>query len=154
MQLPNNVKQVRLFIGSVTYYRDMFPRRSHQLAPLTELTGKGHIVWMSHQIKAFEIMKAMMIRDCLLRYPDHNKPFEIYTDASDYQLGAVIMQDGRPVAYYSRKLTDAQKNYTTMEKELLSIYETFKEFRSMLLGAQIKIFTDHKNLTYTSQQII
>jgi hypothetical protein len=45
LQPTNNVKQVRLFLGSVTYYRDMFPRWSHQLAPLTELTGKGHIVW-------------------------------------------------------------------------------------------------------------
>jgi hypothetical protein len=150
MQPPDNVKQVRSFIGSVTYYSDMFPRRSHQLAPLAKLTCKGPIVWTDRQTKASEIMKAMMIQDCLLRYPDHNKPFQIYTDASNYQLGTVIMQDGRPVACYSRKLTNSQKNFTTMEKELLSIFKTFKEFCSMLLGAEIEIYTDHKNLTYSS----
>ena len=74
------------------------------MKPLTELTGKGSFVWTDPQQRALETMKSIMTADCLNTYPDYNLPFEIYTDASDYQLGAAIIQNGRPVAYWSRSL--------------------------------------------------
>ena len=83
-----------------------------------------------------------------MSYPDFNKPFEIHTDASHTQLGVVISQNNKPIAFYSRKLQPAQTQYTTTECELLSIVKTLKEFKNILLGQQIMVYTDHKNLTY------
>ena len=138
MKAPEDLKQLRSFLGMVTYYRDMWPRRSHVLAPLTELLGTKDYKWESKHEDAFKQMKALMARDTLLTYPDHNKVFRIETDASDYQLGGRIFQIHKDpktgkefeqdVAFYTRKLNSAQKNYSTIEKELLSIVEILKEF--------------------------
>ena len=127
----------------------MCRKRSEILAPLTRLTSKSvPFKWGKEEQKAFETIKMIMSKETLLTYPDFSKEFHIYTDASDLQLGAVIMQDGKPIAYYSRKLTDCQTRYTTTERELLAIVETLKEYRNILLGQKLVIHTDHKNLTH------
>ncbi len=82
-------------------------------------------------------MKRLISQDIMLAYPQFDKPFVIYTDASNEQLGAVIMQDERPIAYYSRKLIGAEKNYTTGEQEILSIVETLKSFKTSYMGIRL-----------------
>ncbi len=146
---PKTKRQLRHFLGMVNFYRDMWRRRSHLLAPLTGLVSpKAKWEWGEKQQSAFEEVKKTISQETLLNFPDFNKEFHIYTDASDYQLGAVIMQDNKPLAFYSRKLTPTQKRYTTGEQELLSIVETVKELRNILLGQQLIIHTDHKNILY------
>jgi hypothetical protein len=81
-----------------------------------------------------------------LAYPDYSKVFEIYTDASSNQLGAANTQDNRPIAFFSWKFSDTQRKYSITEIEQLAIVETLKEFKGMLWGQNLKVFTDHSNL--------
>ena len=157
---PKSVKDLRSFLGMVQYYRDLWARRSEMLAPLTSLVGEcGHTkvtrakktkkqAWHWDEIhqNAFDNVKATIARDVVLAYPDYSKEFEIYTDASSKQLGAVITQGNKPIAFFSRKLTETQQRYSVTEIELLAIVETLKEFKGMLWGQKLKVFTDHKNL--------
>jgi RNase H-like domain found in reverse transcriptase len=149
LQPPTTFKELCSFIDAVNFYRDMWPRRSHILSTLTELTGATHFHWEQQHQAAFKQMKKLLATDAMLvAYPDHNLPFDIYTNASDFQLGSVVMQNKCLVAYYTCKLNSAHGNYTVIEKELFSFVETFHKFCSMLLGAVITIYTDHCNLTY------
>ncbi len=120
-----------MFIGCINYYHDMWPSRAHILKLLTDqssLKKKAPIKWTDQMKKAFSNMCLPMTVDALAAYPNHNKLIDIYTDASNFQLGACIIQEGRPVAYFSPKMTKSQQNYTAMEKEMLSIVATLKEF--------------------------
>ena len=132
----------------VNYYRDMWIRRSHVLAPLAALTSKTtQWKWGPKEQESFDTMKRIIAKETMLAYPDFNKEFVIHTGASHEKLGAVISQDNQPIAFYSCKLKPEQTRYTTTERELLSIVETLKEFRNILLGHQVIVHTDHKNLT-------
>ena len=82
--------------------------------------------------KVFDAIKSVIGCEVLLAYPDFNAPFEIHNDASKLQIGAVVSQKGKPIAFYSRNMNGAQQNYTTTEKELFSIVATLKEFRDIL----------------------
>ena len=119
----------------------MFRKRSHILAPLTSQSGHKKLKWSTECQEAFDKAKAMLAKEAFLRYPDHNKPFHVYSDASDYQMGSVIMQEGKPVAFFSRKLNSAQRNYTTGEKDILSIVETLKEYRRCCSGVVNFMYT-------------
>ena len=149
IKAPKNKKELRHFLGLVNYYRDMWRKRSHLMSPLTGLVSeKRKWEWGDSQQKAFDELKRVISKETLLAFPDFNKEFHVYTDASDYQLGAVIMQENKPIAFYSRKLNQAQRNYTTGEQELLSIVETLKEFQNILFGQKLIIHTDHQNILY------
>ena len=148
MAAPKTRKQLRSFLDLVNHYRDLTQRQSKIIAPLTKLTSKNiSFKWTKTKQEAFDKIKMAVSKEIILNYPDFSQEFEIYTDASQTQLGAVIAQNGKPIAFYTRKLTSAQQKYTTTERELLAIVETLKEFRNILLGHRIVVFTDHKNLT-------
>jgi hypothetical protein len=121
------------------------------MAPLTSLTKIDKKLfkssWTDQHSKCFHEIKNMIAEDVLLTYPDPNKPFLIQTDASDLQLGAVIYQDSKPIAFFSRKLNGAQQRYPASDKEALCIQEVLQEYRNILYGAEIEIQTDHQNLT-------
>ena len=153
MEPPTNIKEICSFLTMVMHCRNMWPRHSHILAPLTSLLKVKEFCWGSEQQKALSEMKVLMATDAVLVYLDHNLGFDVKADASDHQLGTGIKQNQRPVAHHSWKLSAAQKNHTTVETELLSGLVMLRTVRLMLLGAKITVHTDHQNLTHKLSQV-
>ncbi|KAK7104926.1 hypothetical protein V1264_019564 [Littorina saxatilis] len=152
---PETKKQVRSFLGLAGYYREFIPNFAAITAPLSDMTRKGcpnRILWGPAQEKAYQTVRDLMSRDPVLRLPDTAKEFILRTDASDEGIGAMLMQEhgGKPfpVSYASKKLSGAEKNYSTMEKECLAIVWGIKKFELYLQGVKFVLQTDHKPLTY------
>ena len=111
MAPPQTVKQVKRFVGCINFYRRLINRRAHFLTPLTNLTRKSsEFLWTPECQDAFENIKKELSSATLLSYPNFKLPFVIHADASGTQLGGVISQNNRPIAFYSRKLNEYQKN--------------------------------------------
>jgi RNase H-like domain found in reverse transcriptase len=124
----------------------MWRKRSHLILPLAVLSSKSVLFkWTEQCQKSFEDITKIVAQEVLLNYPNFSISFDIFTDSSEKQLVAAIMQINRPIAFYSCKLNPAQCKYTTGEQELLSIVKTVKQYQNILLVYDIKVFTDHKN---------
>ena len=117
LTVPKTCKKLCQFIGMINLYLDMWQNRSELLPPLTSVTYKNvKYDWKDEHQKRFDAIKRVIGREVLLAYTDFNATFEIHTDASKLQIGAVISQNDKPIAFYSRKMNSAQQNYTTTDK--------------------------------------
>ena len=101
MDRTRNLKQMQSFLGAVKYYRGMWSKQAHILSPLSDESGKKTFHLTDEMDKAFIWMNAILSTDTLMAYLNHDKPFHIYTNASDYQIGAVFIQDEKPESYLS-----------------------------------------------------
>ncbi|OWZ14800.1 LOW QUALITY PROTEIN: Pol Polyprotein [Phytophthora megakarya] len=148
---PRNRREVRGFVGMANFYGDMIPRRAELLAPLTRLTSPTQTFqWTSTKNEAFETVKSALAKRVLLAFRSHGHPFHVFTDAFKLQLGAVITMDKKPLAYWSKKCNNAHTAYPANRLGLLSILLLLREYRSMLLGQELHLHTDHLNFTYST----
>jgi hypothetical protein len=127
-----NATELHMFIGCVSYYRDMGQSCLHVLKPLTDqpcLKKKTPIKWTDEIQQAFDKIRLFMAANALAAYPNHNKWFDIHTDASDFQLGACIIQEGRTVAYFLRKLTNYSKTMQPWKRKCFPLSQLSKVFK-------------------------
>ena len=119
-------------MGVINSYNYMWPRQVYTLAALTKLTSMNRkFKWTKVEQYNFDKIKRIVAHDTLSTYPYFNETFQIHTDASAFQLGVVIVQNGKPIVFYIIKLTDTQQRYTVTERKILSIVETLKNFRTI-----------------------
>ena len=150
---PTNVKAVRQFLGHAGFYRRFIQDFSKIAKPLYKLLEKdAKFEWDVECQQRFEELKAYLTTAPIVRAPNWQLPFEVMCDASDLAIEAVLGQreEGKPyvVFYASKTLNEAQRNYTTTEKELLAVVYALDKFRAYLIGLDIIIFTDHSALKY------
>lgn len=150
---PTKVSELRSFLGLANYYRKFIHNYSKKAAPLTELLKKEHNwQWDAGCQEAFEKLKVAVASEPVLRLPNFELPFEVHTDASDKAIGGVLVQEGHPVAFESRKLNDAERKYSAHEKEMTAVIHCLITWRVYLLGTKFLVLTDNVANTFFKVQ--
>ena len=153
-EFPENATGMLQFLGLANYFRKFIPDFSRLSAVLYHLIKKTVQFQKGEEAQlAFDAIKQLLMNPPLLAYPDPDKPYEVISDASLTGCGAVLVQEGRPIAYFSSRFSSAERNYTTGEQELLGIIKALKEWRCYLEGCNgLTLVTDHNPLTFFSKQ--
>ncbi|KAL0415947.1 UNVERIFIED_CONTAM: Transposon Tf2-12 polyprotein [Sesamum latifolium] len=143
-QPPSDVHDLHLFLGLANYYMRFVKSYSEIARPMTDLLKNMETWnWTPQYQESFDRLKRAMVTDPVLALSDMSKPFVVETDASDFALGGVLMKDGHPVAFESRKLKDVERRYSVHEKELLAVVHCLRLWRHFLLGSPFVIKTDN-----------
>lgn len=144
-QEPKTKKQLQRFLGLINYDRNFIKDLSPKLSKLYACLHKDKkFKWTDEESKIFKSIKENWTKDLYLIISDHNKSYTLETDASDTGLGAVLLQENQPVAYISRLLSKAEKNYSITEKEVLAALWAMEKLEYYLIGKNFVIYTDHK----------
>lgn len=151
---PRKIKQLRGFLGLTGFYRRFIAGYAVIAGPLTELLKKDVFAWSEGADGSFENLKKAMTTMPVLRLPDFDRPFCIETDVSDLGIGAVLLQDNHPIAYFSKKLGPRRRVASTYDKELYAIVEAVQKWRQYLLGREFVIRSDQKSLKELLQQVV
>ncbi|CAH2099183.1 unnamed protein product [Euphydryas editha] len=147
MKEPKTQKELLRFLGMINYVARFIPNLSEVTAPLRQLIKKDvPFLWSKEQDKTYKTLKKLLIEPPVLSYFDMNKQIVLSVDASKAGLGAVILQEGKPIAYGSRAMTETEIQYSQIEKECLAILYGITKFHQYLYGSQFKVETDHKPL--------
>ena len=155
MPAPTDKKGIQRFLGMVTYLARYIPNLSEKTHHLRTILHKDKVFsWEFEQQKAFNDLKKALTEKSALAHYDVTKPVEIHTDACQVGLGACLLQEGKPVAYASRSLTETEKRYANIEKELLSVVFGLERFNQYVYGKHVHVYSDHKPLTPISQRPI
>jgi hypothetical protein len=152
---PTTLTELRSFLGLANFYRRFMLGFSHIAWALSQITrggGKEKFSWGQPQQQAFDDLKQCLCSAPVLSLLDLQQPFEIETDASDYTVGAILMQHDHLVAYHSETLSDVVRKYPTYDKEMYSIMQACRQWRHYILGRETVIHTDHKPLQFMQTQ--
>jgi hypothetical protein len=148
---PTTLTELWSFFGLSNFYPRFMLGFSHIAWALSQVTRGGSketFVWVLSQQQAFDDLNNRLCSSLVLSLLDHQYPFEIETNASDYVVGIVLTQHGHPMAYHSETLSDVVRKYPSYEKKMHSIVKTYFQWRHYILGKEIVIHTNHKPLQF------
>ena len=149
---PQDVKELRRFLGMTGYYRQLIPGYAEKAASLHPLTGKRTPwIWGEAQQESFNALRDALVSSEVMAHPHVGGPYKLYTDACDYAVGAILVQNDehgveRPIHYVSKTLHGSERRWSTIEKEAFAVIHALKKLRPYLCGAEFVILTDHKPL--------
>ena len=150
--VPKTLFDIQSFHGMISFYRRFIKNFSTLVAPITECMKGGIFKWNAEAQKSFEFIKKKMMEAPVLVLPDFSKIFEVECDASGVGVGAVLSQGGKPIAFFSEKLNEVRRKYSTYDKEFYAIIRALGHWSHYLYPNEFVLFSDHEALKYLHAQ--